>query len=138
MDRIEWSDRLSVGVKQLDEQHIRIIRMINRMIDHVNSQIAVDDWDIISDTLFEMTQYSQDHFDCEEALMNRYGYPKGDHQEELHMEFLETTVELSRTLESPTKHSLEELLAYLGNWWVGHILGEDMQYKLFFADHGVT
>jgi hemerythrin len=31
----------------------------------------------------------------------------------------------------------EELLSYLGEWWMGHILNEDMKYKSHFEEKGV-
>jgi len=135
MDKIEWSDKLSVGVKRFDEQHGRIIGMINTLIEGAD---CIGDWDSVDETLDKMVEYSKTHFGDEEKLMKEYGYAEANHQEDLHFEFMEKTVAFTRAPEHRSKPSLDELLVYLRNWWVGHILVEDMKYKQFFADKGLV
>ena len=60
MDAIEWNDSYSVGVAELDEQHKKLLRIINTMFESddlsVNSQT-------ITDILTEMVEYASAHFD---------------------------------------------------------------------------
>jgi hemerythrin len=55
MDKIEWSDSFSVGVKLFDDQHKTIIGMINRLIEAPNIDTNSA---IITDLLTGMIEYA--------------------------------------------------------------------------------
>ena len=63
MEKIIWDEGFSVGVRDLDEQHKRIVTVVNTLIDMIDTKV---DSEIISDTLTKMTQYASDHFKTEE------------------------------------------------------------------------
>ena len=134
METIIWSGSLSVGVKEMDRQHQKLIGMINRLIEeqHVLTEPAT-----IAELLTEMTDYAQEHFRSEEYLMAEYGYEHLDSQKHSHAAFLDKTVEFMDASVGPNILS-KALLEYLSSWLTGHILHEDMQYKEFFAKKGIA
>ena len=134
MEIIVWSDIFSVGVKEMDRQHQKLIGMINRLIEeqHVLTEPAT-----IAELLTEMTSYAQDHFRDEEYLMAEYGYEKLASQKHSHQAFVDKTVEFMEASVGPNILS-KALLEYLRTWLTGHILHEDMQYKAFFQQKGVV
>jgi len=134
METIIWSGSLSVGVKEMDSQHQKLIGMINRLIEeqHVLTEPAT-----IAELLTEMTDYAQVHFRAEEYLMAEYGYERLDSQKHSHAGFLDKTVEFMDASVGPNILS-KALLEYLSSWLTGHILHEDMQYKEFFAKKGIA
>lgn len=134
MEKIRWDDSFSVGVKKLDEQHRQIIRIINKLIDTTN--VSVDS-ELISDTLTEMRQYASDHFETEEHMMMEYKYPDYKSNKDHHIEFRKRTAGFSMDSIRYKKTVPIEVLTYLKEWWVDHILKIDMKYKAFFVDRGV-
>ena len=72
MDKIIWNNSYSVGVQELDEQHKKIVKMLNKLIEMKDTRV---DSEIISNTLIEMKKYASEHFETEEKLMNEYNYP---------------------------------------------------------------
>ena len=72
MEQIIWTEEFSVGVKRLDEQHKRLIAMINRLMGAPRAKTRSER---ISDLLSDMTKYAQEHFQTEEDLMRQYDYP---------------------------------------------------------------
>lgn len=135
MEEIIWQDKFSVGVTEMDAQHKKLIAMINRLI---TEQKTLTTPETIANLLTEMIDYSREHFRAEEYLMSEYGYDKKDEQVQLHEEFIQKTLEFcSATGIGPNILSVA-LLEYLQTWLMDHILKDDMQYKVFFADKGVA
>ena len=135
MEEIIWQDKFSVGVAEMDDQHQKLIAMINRLIAEQKTLTAPE---TMASLLTEMVDYSREHFRAEEYLMSEYGYDKKDQQVKLHEEFIQKTVEFcSVTGIGPNILSVA-LLEYLQTWLMDHILKEDMQYKLFFESKGVS
>jgi len=134
METINWKNEFSVGVKEMDEQHKKLLGMINRLIEE---QHTLTDPRTIADLLTEMTDYAQVHFRAEEFLMAEYGYEQKSTQEKQHQAFIDKTISFySATDIGPNVLSVA-LLDYLGTWLVGHILQEDMKYKDFFRSKGL-
>jgi hemerythrin-like metal-binding protein len=135
MEPIQWSEKFSVGVEELDEQHQQIIKMLNRLIS-TRKTIGTDSEEI-SDILQEMTPYAQEHFKTEEKLLRAYGYPGLEEQREEHRAYRLKTVNFSTATMIGVNEVPEILIAYLFDWWNHHILDEDMKYKPFFKEKGV-
>lgn len=135
METIKWTETFSVGVKEMDDQHKKLVGMINRLIEeqHVLTEPVT-----IAELLTEMTDYALIHFRAEEYLMAEYGYEFKDRQAQSHEAFIEKTQAFMSASEIGPNILSKALLEYLKSWLTGHILNEDMQYKRFFAAKGVS
>ncbi len=135
MEIISWRDEFSVGVKEMDEQHKKLIGMINRLI---KEQKVLTDPKTIGELLTEMTDYAQVHFRAEEYLMAEYGYEHKTEQEKQHQEFIDKTIAFYSASDLGPNMLSTALLDYLTTWLIGHILKEDMKYKEFFKSKGLS
>jgi hemerythrin len=135
MEPIQWSERFSVGVRELDQQHQQLIKLLNVLISTRGTTNAHSE--TISDTLMAMTRYAQAHFKTEESLMEAYGYPGLEEQKKQHRDFRKKTGDFSSAAYYGIDQVPDALLAYLVNWWVYHILEDDMAYRSFFKEKGV-
>lgn len=135
MEEIVWMNEFSVGVAKMDEQHKKLIAMINLLI---ADQKVLTAPETIAKLLTEMTDYAQEHFRAEEYLMSEYGYDKKDSQVVQHEEFIRKTRAFYIKSEIGPNSLSVALLEYLKTWLVDHILQEDMQYKEFFKTKGVV
>lgn len=121
MQRIIWNERFSVGIAAMDEQHKRLIGLINTLGDSVEAGITFD-------TIMGMFDYATIHFQDEENLLRRAGYSELATQAREHKAFLEKAVEFSKKdLRDPTTSA--EIVLFLRKWLLHHILEEDMKYK---------
>lgn len=134
MEKIKRDDSFSVGVSEMDRQHKRIIDLINSLIEKQEMEV---DSELISDTLIRMSEYANEHFGREEQYMLESGYPDYSRQKEEHNEFRKRTAFFSVDTIRRKMTIPEEVLAYLKEWWVNHILNADMKYKAFFVEKGV-
>ena len=135
METVQWSEKFSVGVRELDQQHQQLIKLLNRLI---STQGTINTHsETVSDTLMAMPRYAQEHFKTEESLMETYGFPGLERQKIQHRDFRKKTVSLSTATYLGVGQIPEALLVYLADWWVHHILEEDMAYRSFFKGKGV-
>ena len=135
MEKIIWDESFSVGVRNLDAQHKQIVIMVNTLIEMSDTKV---DSEIISDTLTKMTKYAIDHFEREEQYMLEYSYPEYSAQRKQHQEFKIKTVGFCMETMAHKVTVPTEIFTYLRSWWTNHILKEDMKYKKYFNERGLT
>ena len=134
MEKLVWKREYSVGVERLDRQHKKIISVINKLIAkprvfRISGTIA--------DVLTELNSYVSEHFLLEEQLLQENDYPGLIEHSKKHTEYGERIADFCLKTVQKDKNVPEELLSYLGEWWIGHILHEDMKYKSFFEEKGI-
>jgi len=120
-----WTEEMSVGDPEMDAQHRQIIDLINGFDDRMEPKVAFD-------AIMNMFRYAGTHFEAEEALLQRVGYPQAllAAQRLAHQEFLSKASEFAgQQLDDYTLHI--RVAAYLTRWLMSHILSEDMKYKPF-------
>lgn len=131
MKLIEWSDKFSVGVESMDQQHMRIIAMINELIEnpqHLTVQT------LVSKHLETMISYALEHFELEEKLLKENQYPEFDNHHAKHLEYGKKLGALCAASLDKDNVTTDELLTFLGEWWIHHILEEDMRYAKFLQE----
>jgi hemerythrin len=134
MEEITWTDKLSVGIAGIDEQHKRLIGMINRLIRDPGATTRSES---ISDLLSDMTAYALEHFATEEELMRRCGYPHMDEHIAAHDAFRESAAQFCIATMHGVEAVPENMLRYLSGWLMHHILEDDMAYRPFLVERGV-
>ena len=128
---INWNDSYSVGNAEMDEQHKKLIEIINKLFKSFKEGNAQD---ILSEILNEMIDYSNYHLNSEEKLLFKHDYPEKDNHEAIHQEFRDKIDELKLIIQKKDEGAHYKLIEYLKNWWTNHILIEDMKYSDFFAN----
>lgn len=126
MSAIQWTNRYSVGVTQLDEQHQKILELINSL-----AQCMVSDQcqQAVPHVLNEMHSYILEHFGLEERLLLKVRYPRFNEQRDSHNGFIKQFSNFCAEVDGGGKETIQSLLDFLTNWWDSHILREDMGYK---------
>ncbi|MBF0255108.1 MAG: hemerythrin family protein [Gammaproteobacteria bacterium] len=130
MKIINWSAEYSVGVAQLDQQHQKIIDLINELADCLCTD---EEMATASRVLNEMHNYIIDHFGLEERMLSSAKYPQLAEHKEGHNRFIKKFSHLCAEVDSDRSEAVPHLLAYLNDWWDGHILHEDMKYSPLLA-----
>ncbi len=131
---IDWSDELSVGIEEIDEQHKVLLKLINQMHTAIHERHGSEAVDSI---LAELIEYTRIHFAVEESLMRILNYSGYIEHHEQHQELLEHVVQLQKKLASGKTAISFELMHFLKKWLTQHILEEDMLYSGFFLAAGV-
>ncbi|MES0326553.1 MAG: bacteriohemerythrin [Gammaproteobacteria bacterium] len=122
IDFFEWTDQISVGVPQIDQDHKVLISFINRCIAVMNNN--EQDNKEIRAILNELVDYTQYHFQREELLMKVCQYPDLLKHQQGHQLLID---EVGQRIK---EYGLGELTAkalfgFLTDWLTSHIMGSD-------------
>ena len=126
MYSIDWNESLTVGVKQFDEHHKYLFDLLNRIHASFWDENRQDDSEAIID---ELIAYSAYHFEAEESLLSKLNYDGLSLQEREHRYFTQKVHEFKQDAISGRKVYPIELLWFLGNWLLQHIMEADKRYS---------
>jgi hemerythrin-like metal-binding protein len=123
---LEWDPSYSVGVAALDEDHKRLISVINRVTEAESRGEPVQ-W-----VLQELDEYAQGHFRREEERLEEVNFPGLEAHRAEHASFVEWLSSLKTTYSLDPEahfHLAKTVEDFLRSWLQNHILTVDMQYK---------
>ncbi|WP_085446767.1 bacteriohemerythrin [Magnetofaba australis] len=129
-----WNDKMSVGVKQLDDEHKRLVDIVNNLHRLLKSD---GERSALGAILRELTDFTVTHFEHEEALMAKHQFPGLEDQKSQHRRMVATFQHLVERFENGEFTVAMDVMSFARGWLTKHILGTDMQYKSFFNAKGV-
>ena len=128
MEKLQWQESYSVNNEVIDSQHKKLIQMISKMLGSRETRV---DSEIISEMLTGLTEYASMHFDTEESCMEKADYPDLKAHKEEHRQFKLKVGQFCVEVMAHNQSVPQEMLQFLSEWLVHHILHVDMQYKPF-------
>ncbi len=134
MEYVRWDDSMSVNIELIDNQHINLIMMINKL--H-RSLIIGQGNAAVGPVLTGLVDYVKIHFSTEEKLMKKYNYPEYDIQKQEHVQLILKLKDFLKKYKERSPLLAREILIFLGEWVRIHIKEEDAKFKPFFHKHGV-
>ena len=118
-----WQDNLNTGIQVIDDQHRRIVEMINQL--HAaqtgGSQL------VVAEVIDELVDYTLSHFAFEEELMEEAGYPFCAAHKRVHEVFTKRVSEYRMRFQAG-EDVVDELKSMLSRWLFNHIRGDDQAY----------
>ncbi|MEZ5334566.1 MAG: bacteriohemerythrin [Methanolobus sp.] len=134
MALITWSDKYSVGIKEIDDQHKVLVGMINDLHAAMkNAKSKEASLEIIN----KMAEYTKFHFSTEEKYMQRFAYSDYPEHRLEHEKFVDKVLQFRDEYENEKAGISYEILNFLKDWLVGHIQITDKKYVDLFKEHGV-
>ena len=134
MNNITWSEEYSVGVEELDRQHKKIIEVINELNQNTDLNSRSEK---LHNLLGRIIIYAQKHLDYEEKLLKENNYPDLENHLQKHDNYKLQVSDFAVEILEYREGLSTQLIEYLNEWWINHILKEDMQYKPFFEEKGI-
>lgn len=132
---VEWTDELSVGIEEIDEQHKVLVNLINRLFDETVVHQA--DPSVMDEILHELIEYTVIHFAVEESLFRIFDYPETELHTRHHDELKAQVLDIQKKVKLREAVVNTELLIFLKKWLENHILHEDKRYGPFLIKQGV-
>ena len=130
MNKIEWTDDLSVGIDRIDDQHKKWIEHYNHAVEAIQSKHEVAQ---ISRSLDFLSEYTETHFATEEKEMAYKGYPELEAHKAKHNALRKTLAAMMEEFieDGATDILAESVETFLGNWLIKHIEEVDMRFAAF-------
>lgn len=135
MALVVWSDILEVNISQIDNQHKKLVSMINELHDAMKLGKGKE---VMAKILNGLIQYTATHFKTEEDLFARYGYPDTAAHKREHIAFVGKVKEFKQGFDAGKLSVTLEVMNFLSKWIQQHIKGSDMKYAPFFQEKGLS
>ena len=128
---IRWQDKYALGVVEIDEQHRKLFEIAGEIEALLNDEFITDKYDDIVAILGELKDYTIQHFKDEEEFMLSNKFPMFLTHKIMHNDFVEKieSIDLSK-VDNEQNLYLKEILNFVAEWLVEHILVEDAKYSI--------
>lgn len=123
MALLVWQDDLNTGIDVIDQQHRRIVEMLN----HLYAAQKAMEHTVVAEVIDELIDYTLSHFAFEEELMEEAGYPFCAAHKRVHEVFSKRVTEYRLRFEAG-EDVTDELRTMLSRWLFNHIRGDDKAY----------
>ena len=130
---IQWSDSLSVGVERFDNQHRKLIALINELYAALRAGKGTEVMRPILDSLVE---YTVNHFAEEERQMAAAGYPGLEAHRSAHAHLVKQVSDFKDKLDRGQTVISSELFNFLKGWLMHHIMEQDKAYGPYLNSRG--
>lgn len=134
MPQIVWSTKYSVNIKTLDEQHQKLIGLLNRLDSAVQQGQGRT---VLGGVLDELIAYTVYHFKTEEELFTKYEYPGIAQHVSQHEQLTAKVSGIKQKYDAGQTLISIQVLNFLSDWLTTHIQGSDKQYGPFLNQAGI-
>ena len=139
MQLLAWNDYLKTGIDIVDQQHRGLVNLTNDTAEKLTSGngLSIDEMRTL---LGFLTDYAATHFSTEEALMALSGIDEKhvNHHRQSHISFLQQVNAMITELGSEGGLTGHQLMDFLGNWLIYHMLGEDQNMSQLLRGESKT
>ncbi len=123
----EMKAEYMTGIAMIDEEHQKLFELADQLYDLLNNDFIPDKYDYIVEVIDGLKEYAKKHFKDEEDYMRSISYKRLFSHKIEHQAFLEKigTFDLE-IIDEDQKQTCLELLSFISDWLVNHILGNDI------------
>jgi len=132
---IDWDEKYSVNVKEIDDQHKNLLLLFNKLQDGVNTGKSKED---MGQALSDLIDHTILHFTTEEKLMKQFSFIGYVEHKRTHDALIAEAKELQEKFSQGKIVLSEEVSVFLSGWLTDHILDTDKKYGPLFQSKGVS
>ncbi|TAL42668.1 MAG: bacteriohemerythrin [Methylovulum sp.] len=125
----------SVGIREIDRQHSILVELINRLAYGLKHKISRE---TMEDVVNYLVDYTVFHFGYEEKLLAEHNWPELAQHKAIHEAFVNKVKGYQRRLKTDDVLDIaEDIMAFLKDWLLDHILKTDKQYGIALNAKGI-
>ena len=129
-----WTSQLATGVRFVDEQHRKLVDMINDLYKAMKSGQGKA---VIEKLLDDLANYTVYHFDAEEKIFHKLHYAETSGHIKIHEELKAKVISFINRYKTGSENISMDLMNFLKDWLENHICKTDKRYVKTFLDSGV-
>ena len=135
MALLAWKEDFSVKVRQFDDQHRKLIELVNKLHDAMRQGKGAQ---VLNDVLSSLAAYTQTHFSDEERVMLQNRYPGFSDHKRSHDQLVARVRDFQREVEAGNATVSLGLMNFLKDWLLQHIQGVDRKYGPYLNGKGIA
>lgn len=132
MAYFSWSNDLSVGNDFIDRDHRKLVDMVNALYNALSEGRAND---VMGKVLNNLIVYTKEHFQREEAEMQRIKYAQYISHKQEHDRLIREVEQLRQKFDAGGNLNAVQVGSMLGDWLRNHIQKVDVQLASALKAH---
>jgi hemerythrin len=131
----EWDQKYSVHVKEIDGQHKELIKLISKLYISINQRKVNEE---LGGLLDELIKYASIHFSTEEKYFKKFSYEYTVEHIKEHHNFTRKITDLQKKYLNKEIEISFELIDFLEDWLIQHLITADQKYVKCFAKNDLN
>ena len=132
---IKWQPGYSINISSIDTQHQYLVKVIRQLQEAMLEGRAREVIDRVFD---EMNTYTKFHFQFEEEMLEKHGYPDLVGHHARHAELIDQLQQLAQQHADGKLSAGTPVMHFLRNWLLDHIGECDKAYAAYLKGKGVS
>lgn len=125
MALVRWKEQYDVGIAIIDEQHKKLVDIINNLHEAMSSGNGNT---VIAKIADELLQYTKYHFNAEENLLKKCNYSELEPHKVQHRKFEGEIQNFIDDIKEGRKNLSITVMKFLMDWLLKHIGSTDKKY----------
>lgn len=135
MSLFHWSEKFVLGVQEIDQQHKKIVDLINALNDLRNKDAHNEN---LHEIINELISYTKTHLLYEENLLKQHEYPDFSSHKSEHDQLVRQSMDFQKKFIEGNTSLATDIAILLNDWLAEHILVVDKKYVPFLKNKGAT
>lgn len=135
---LDWDEQYTTNVQKFDNDHKQLFIIFNGVYNQIfECESLEDERKLTKETLFDLLEYTKEHFTAEEEMMVKFSYTEYDEHKQEHDNFI---IEVNKLLVQYNQGIVAlsfPMFMLLKEWILNHIMVCDKKYGEFFNEKGV-
>jgi hemerythrin len=130
-EHVIWSNRYSMGIKLIDDQHKGLLEFVNELFNNSTGDEEAERA-YFKKVISQAVDYVKVHFATEEKYMIATKFPGYQAHKKTHEKFVLKVVETVKDFEAGKRLVLVSFTRFLKDWVLSHVAVEDVKYSEYF------
>ncbi|HYE23673.1 MAG TPA: bacteriohemerythrin [Clostridia bacterium] len=130
-----WNSSYSVSVEQFDTEHQKLFALVNELNDAMR---AGQGRFVLRNVLDSLIAYTNQHFTAEERAMKATRFPEYEAHAEEHSRLTAQVHDFAKQFEAGETAITIDVLYFLRDWLVNHIVTTDKKYSQHLKNYGMA
>lgn len=130
--KLIWNDSLATGFPAVDEQHVLLCSLANRLLDHPGALVRDE---LVVDILTDLGKFLILHFQTEEAMMRGLGIPREEYEQHVraHNQIIDEYAELNLAAARGKHHTATQIFSIVKQWIWDHLHTGDASIRNYVS-----
>ena len=129
--KLVWTSSMNTGIDLVDTQHRRLVDIVNGIYEALVKGKTIRE---LGPSFKELISYTKTHFSDEQKMMRDFKWGSYSKHESMHKDLTKQVVDFVAELEKGKQIKSDDLILFLKDWLIKHIMSEDKKFARDFHE----